>query len=692
MHAGRTFLEDLALALCVAAVTSVLFQRLRLPAVLGYLLAGVIVGPHLHVVPLFASRERIEELSQLGVTLVMFSVGLEFTVGRLVKTLPTAGLTALVQMSTMMTLGFLTARALGWTPRECLFTGAMLAVSSTMIVARVFSDQGVRGRVADLVFGVLVVEDLVAVVLLALLTGLTSGAGQALGALGGTVGRLGFFLIAMLVVGYLAVPRAIRAVVRLGSTETLLVASVGVCFALSLVAEKAGYSVALGAFVAGSLVAESGEGHRIERLVAPLRDVFAALFFVSVGMIVDPLMVWAHLPAVFALTAVVLVGQVASVGGGAFLSGNDVRTSVRAGMSLAQIGEFSFIIAALGRDSRAVGDHLYPVAVAVAVVTAFTTPFLVRRSERAAYAFDRVLPRPLQTFVALDATWFERLRTPHASTTRRRRRRLVRVLVVDAVVLAALAVGPSAVLPRALVVMGRHHVPAAATRAALVGFSVLLAVPFIVGVLRSARALGKLLALAALPGATEGKVDLAAAPRRALVVALQLALVLAVGVPLVAVTVPFLPTGAGVAVLVALVATLGVSFWRRANDLQEHVRAGAQVLMEALGRPATDNEAAGDLTDVHPLLPGLGQLGSVALVTGSHAVGCTLAALDLRGRTGASVIAIHRQGDGVLVPTGREALQAGDVLALSGTQDAVEAARAHLHHGAPTLSAVAAEG
>ncbi len=271
MHAGRTFLEDLALALCVAAVTSVLFQRLRLPAVLGYLLAGVIVGPHLHVVPLFASRERIEELSQLGVTLVMFSVGLEFTVGRLVKTLPTAGLTALVQMGTMMTLGFLTARALGWTPRECLFTGAMLAVSSTMIVARVFSDQGVRGRVADLVFGVLVVEDLVAVVLLALLTGLTSGAGLPLGALGGTVGRLGFFLAAMLVVGYLAVPRAIRAVVRLGSSETLLVASVGVCFALSLVAEKAGYSVALGAFVAGSLVAESGEGHRIERLVAFLR-------------------------------------------------------------------------------------------------------------------------------------------------------------------------------------------------------------------------------------------------------------------------------------------------------------------------------------------------------------------------------------------------------------------------------------
>ncbi|MEZ4404897.1 MAG: cation:proton antiporter [Polyangiales bacterium] len=613
MHGGRTFLEDLALALCVAAVTTVVFQRLRLPVVLGYLLAGVIVGPHIEAVPLFANAERIEELSELGVTLVMFSVGLEFTVGRLVRTIPTAGLTGLVQMGTMMTLGYLVAGALGWTPHERIFTGAMLAVSSTMIVARVFAEEGVRGRVADLVFGVLVVEDIVAVVLLALLTGLASGAGLPVSELGGTLGRLGGFLVAMLLGGYLVVPRAIRFVTRLGSPETLLVASVGVCFAFALIAQKAGYSVALGAFVAGSLVAESGEGHRVERLVAPVRDVFAALFFVSVGMIVDPARVWTHLPAVLALTAVVLAGQVLSVTGGALLSGYDLRSAVRAGMSLAQIGEFSFIIATLGRSDRAVGDHLYPVAVAIAVVTAFTTPVMVRRSERAAFAIERKMPRPLQTFLALYGAWFERLRAGSPDAARTRRRRIVRVLVLDAVAIIAIAVTPSAAMKPAMAFAARHELPPMSARVALVTFAVALAVPFIVGVIRAARALGGIMAVAALPDAPDGKLDLAAAPRRALVVALQLTVVLVVGVPVVAVTVPFLPDGLGVATLLVLLAMLGVAFWRRATDLQEHVRAGAQVIIEALGQHAKGGDAAPPLHDVHALLPGLGDLNAVTL-------------------------------------------------------------------------------
>jgi CPA2 family monovalent cation:H+ antiporter-2 len=656
-------------------VTTVLFRKLRQPVVLGYLLAGMIVGPHIPI-PIFVDLDRVHTLSELGVILVMFSVGLEFSIRKLVRVLPNAGVTGLIQLSVMIWLGTLVGQAFGWTARESLFGGAAIAISSTMIVAKTFAEQKVAGQTADLVFGVLVVQDLAAVLLLAILTAVSTGAGLTGAALAASAGKLAAFLVAMIAVGFLIVPRAIRVVAHLESRETLLVASIGVCFAYSLIAQRLGYSVALGAFLAGSLIAESGESKEVEHLIAPVRDVFAAVFFVSVGMIVEPAMLLVHWPAILALTIVVLVGQAASVALGSFLGGNGVRRSIKAGMSLAQIGEFSFIIASTGVALGAVREFLYPVAVAVAVITTFTTPWMIRASDRVATWIDHKLPQPLQTFASIYGTWVERMRARKEVAAGVRPGRLVWLIAIDASLILAIAIGASVFMrPLRRLLADHTGLSLGAGRLVVIGGAVLLASPLLVGLVRATRAFGGIVAALAMPTPAEGE-DQFVRPRRALGVTIQLALLALVGVPLVAVTQPFLPAPWGAGVLGILLVALAVSFWRSAGDLDAQVRTGAQAIVAALASQSRDGPSKREPTlPVVPMLGGLGDLAPVTIEDGSAAIGRTLAELEVRSTTGASVIAISRANEGVVAPTGREALRVGDVLTLAGTHEAVDAAR-----------------
>ena len=683
MQDAHEFLKSLTVVLAVAALTTVVFQRLRQPVVLGYLIAGLIVGPHVPI-PLVADSGVVQTLSELGVILLMFSLGLEFSLRKLMAVGPTASLTALLQSSVMVWLGFMIGRLFGWTPLESLFAGAVIAISSTTIIAKAFEEQGVTGKLRELVVGILIVEDLIAVLLMAILTGVASGSGLAAGPLAATIGRLAAFLVGLIAIGLLLVPRAIRAVARLNRRETTLVASVGLCFTIALVAQAFGYSVALGAFLAGSLVAESGEERQIERLVEPVRDVFAAVFFVSVGMLIDPALVARHWPAVCVLTAAVVLGKVVGVSLGAFLTGSGLRISLQAGLSLAQIGEFSFIIAGLGLALHATGAFLYPVAVAVSALTTLFTPWMIRASEPIAAWVDRRLPRPIQTFAALYGSWLEELRARRpAATAATELRRLLRLLVLDALLLAGIIVVTSASMARvAAVASGEIGMSGALARWLVVAAAAALSAPFCIGVVRVSRKLGLILARLALPAEKHKRVDFAAAPRRMLVVTFQLAGVLLVGMPLLAFTQPFLPGVQGAVLLALLVVVLGAAFWRSATNLQGHVRAGAEVILEALvaqSRARTTVEEGDPLDRLHQLLPGLGTLTTVRLDSGSAAIGRTLAQLNLRGRTGATVLAITRSQGGVIIPNATERLQAGDVLALAGTRDAIEAARAAVH-------------
>jgi monovalent cation:H+ antiporter-2, CPA2 family len=677
MHVSHDFLEALALVLCVAALTTVLFQKLRQPVVLGYVLAGLIIGPHVPI-PLVADPGSVHTLSELGVILLMFSLGLEFSLRKLAQVGPSASLTAVIQASVMIWLGFIAARAFGWTVRESIFTGAIIAISSTTIIAKAFDEQGIRGKLRELVVGILIVEDLIAILLLAALTALARGEGLSASSLASTMGRLAGFLIGLLVVGMLVIPRAMRMIVKLGRPETTLVASIGVCFASALLAQRFGYSVALGAFLAGSLIAESGEAPVVERLVEPVRDMFAAVFFVSVGMMIDPGLIATHWVAVTVLTLVVIVGQLVSVSFGAFLTGNGTRRSIQAAMSLAQIGEFSFIIASLGVSLKATGAFLYPVAVAVSAVTTLTTPWLIRAADPVAKYVDRRLPKPLQTFASLYGSWLEELRRSRARAGGQAGiRSLLGLLLLDAAVLAALIIGAS-LSARAIGAWIRATVgvEVAVAQALVVGTVVLLAVPFCVGIARLAQRIGVTLANLALPGPPDDRVDMAAAPRRALVVTLQVGVALLIGTPLVALTQPFLPGVPTALVLTLVLLGLSIAFWRSAANLQGHARAGAQVIVEALAsqsRPNSGSDAAA-LLELHQLLPGLGELVPVRLDPGSPVVGRTLAQLNLRGLTGATVLAITRGGQGLLIPTAHEVLQSDDVVVLAGDHDAVEAA------------------
>jgi CPA2 family monovalent cation:H+ antiporter-2 len=678
---SHSFLQNLAVVLCVAAVATVVFQRLRQPVVFGYLLAGMIVGPHI-AIPLVADVQMVRALSELGVILLMFSLGLEFSIRKLVQVSQKAGAVALFECTVMVSVGYLVGQMMGFTRMESIFTGAMIGISSTTIIVKAFQEQNVKGRVTELVFGILIIEDLIAIFLLTILTTISRSGAVSASDLGMTALRLVMFLTALIGFGLLIVPRAVRAVHRLGNPETLLVASIGICFAAALVALSFGYSVALGAFIAGSLVAESGHEPDIERLVRPVRDMFAAIFFVSVGMMIDPVALGDHWRAVVVLTLAVIVGKVLAVTIGAFLAGHGRRTAMKAGMSLAQIGEFSFIIASVGVATGVIGSWMYPVAIAVSAITVLTTPLLIRLSNRAAASIDHWLPEPIQTVAALYGSWIERVRNaPRASTERSATNRVIRIILLDAALLTVLVIGVDVEINRlSVLVSGMLATPAERVRFLIVLVAGLIAVPLIYGVITSARSLGLHLARRAFADAQKGKVDPADAPRRALVVLIQIAVVLAVGIPVVAITQPFLPANQGAFVLALLTLLLLVALWRNAANLQGHARAGAQIIASALAdQMASSEEAASEtrtLDDVNAILPGLGEPVAIRVAPESIAAGRSLAQLNLRGATGATVLAIKRGENQIPTPLGRQVIDAGDVLAVAGSHDAIAIARA----------------
>ncbi|MEO7823075.1 MAG: cation:proton antiporter [Gemmatimonadaceae bacterium] len=693
---AHLFLQNLAIVLCVAAVATVVFQRLHQPVVFGYLLAGMIIGPHLPV-PLVADPQTVRALSELGVILLMFSLGLEFTFRKLVLVSQKSGAVAVFECTIMISVGYLVGQLLGFTTMESIFAGALIGISSTTIIVKAFQEQKVKGRVSELVFGILIIEDLIAIFLLAILTTLSRSGAISPTDIGVTAVRLVTFLAGLIGVGLLIVPRAIRLVQRLGQPETTLVASIGICFAAALLALNFGYSVALGAFIAGSLVAESGHETEIEELVRPVRDVFAAIFFVSVGMIFDPGAVFEHWRAVLALTLAVLLGKTVAVTTGAFLAGHGRRTSMKAGMSVAQIGEFSFIIAAVGVSSGVIGDFMYPVAIAVSAITTLTTPILIKFSNRAAESIDHWLPGPLQTIAALYASWIERVRrAPRAPAGRSDSNRVIRVILLDAVLLIAVVIGANLEIERVTALAGEiTGLSPSQLKVLLALAGGVIIVPLMYGVITSARALGRILATRAFPEAQPGKIDPADAPRRALVIVVQIAVVIAVGVPVVAITQPFLPPNQGAAVFAVLTLGLFLMLWRNASNLQGHARAGAQIIASALAHQMASTESAESDTKwlklANTIVPGLGEPVAIRVAPHSLAAGRSLASLNLRGATGATVLAIRRGEEQIPNPLGREIIYSGDLLAVAGEHDALAVARGvlapdHPRHGEEPVS------
>lgn len=386
-------IHDLGLILIVAGITTLLFKWLKQPLVLGYILAGLLVGPNMPFVPTVVDTANIRIWADIGVIFLLFSLGLEFSFKKLMKVGGPASITAIVEVPIMLGVGYGLGRMLGWEVMDSIFLGGILCISSTTIILRAFDELGVKGnRFANLVFGILIVEDLVAIVLMVLLSTIAATRQFAGTEMLLSIGKLLFYLLLWFAAGIFFIPSFLRRLHRMMSDETMLIVSIGLCLMMVLLAAMAGFSPALGAFIMGSILAETTQAERIEHLVKPVKDLFGAVFFVSVGMLIDPAVIKNYALPIIIITVVFMVCKAFAVTLGATISGQPLKTALYAGMSQTQIGEFSFIIATLGVTLGVTSKFLYPIAVAISAITTFATPYMIRAGKPIYTQLDRALP------------------------------------------------------------------------------------------------------------------------------------------------------------------------------------------------------------------------------------------------------------------------------------------------------------
>lgn len=380
---ASTLLRDLAVVMATAAVTTLIFHRLKQPVVIGYIIAGLLIGPYTPPFALVSDLHSIHTMAELGLVLLMFSLGLEFNLPKIRKVGISAGLAALMEVMGMLVIGFLAGQAFGWNRMDSVFLGAILCISSTTIIVKVFMDyKMVQEKFAQVVFGILILEDIVAVIILSVLSGLGVQGGPHASGILVSIFKIGLFVILFLLTGLLAVPRFVHWVAQVHTKEMLGVVTLGLCFTGALVASYFKLSIALGAFLMGAVIAASREAGQVEEWIHPVRDMFSAIFFVSAGLLIQPRLLLDYWVPILIITIVTVVGKALSGAVGSFLVGYDLKTSARVGMSMAQIGEFSFVIATLGVSLNVTSDFLYPLAVAVSSLTTFATPYLIRNSDR----------------------------------------------------------------------------------------------------------------------------------------------------------------------------------------------------------------------------------------------------------------------------------------------------------------------
>jgi CPA2 family monovalent cation:H+ antiporter-2 len=391
-----SMIQDLALMLVVAGIVTLIFKKLKQPLVLGYIVAGFLVSPNMPYTASVVDHENVHLWADIGVMFLLFSLGLDFSFKKILKMGASPVISTCTIIFCMSMLGVLVGYSFGWSKMDCIFLGGMLAMSSTTIIYKAFDDLGLRQQqFAGLVMSVLILEDILAIVMMVMLSAIASGNNPDGGQMLGSIMKIGFFLILWLIVGIFAVPLFLKHVRQLINDEVLLVVSLGLCCAMAVFSTKVGFSSAFGAFIMGSILAETIEAEKIEKLVEPVKNLFGAIFFVSVGMLVDPKILVDYAVPIALLVLTILVGQ-AVLGTFSFmLGGESLKSAMRCGFSMAQIGEFSFIIASLGLSLGVISDFLYPVVVAVSVITTFLTPYMIRLATPVYSRLERHLPTRL---------------------------------------------------------------------------------------------------------------------------------------------------------------------------------------------------------------------------------------------------------------------------------------------------------
>ena len=658
------FLQDLSIVMIVAAVVTLIFHQLRQPVVLGYILAGVIIGPHTPPFQLISKAETVETLSELGVIFLMFALGLEFSLRKLRSVGATALIAASLEILVMAFAGYEIGRLFGWGTMDSIFLGAILSISSTTIIIKALEELGkTKEKFAELIFGILIVEDMLAIVMLALLSGFAATGSLHPGDIALTVGKLGTFLVVLLVLGLIAVPRLLNYVAKFKSNEMLLVMVVGLCFGVSLLAAKLDYSVALGAFLIGAVIAEARQIGRIEALMLPVRDLFSAVFFVSIGMLIDPKVLVQYAGPIVVITIVVVIGKVFACSLGTFVAGNDRRTSLRVGMGLAQIGEFSFIIASLGLTLKVTSAFLYPIAVAVSVLTTLLTPYLLRNSDALVAWLDRVGPAPVREYLDTYTRWVGR---PNVAGRNSFGWKLLRkwfwqmglnLFLAAAVFIAAAALRNQLFAWWPDVPGGLDGMKALLWLGAMV-----FSLPMLIAIFRKMQAAGLLVSEMAVTRAAAGVRT--EALRSVVASTVFVTGCIVIGLCVLLLSSALLPSWKLLVVL-ALVLIVLVILLRRAF-VRLHARAQGALASTLEQEPAPRHETP---PEPMPSLLRAASLRTVAVGPGSAAAGKLIAELALRKKTGASVVGIERAGTNIINPGPDEEMQAGDLVLLIGTPE-----------------------
>jgi len=666
-----TFLQDLAIVMIVAAVVTVLFRQFKQPVVLGYILAGVIIGPHTPPFPLIADKGAIETLSELGVIFLMFSLGLEFSLRKLGRVGATAVIAATLEIFLMVFVGYELGRLFGWKQMDCIFLGAILAISSTTIIVKALEELGkTKEKFASLIFGILVVEDILAIVMIALLSGFATTGSLAVADIGRTVLQLSAFLGVLLVGGLIAVPRLLNYVAKFKSNEMLLVTVIGLCFGVSLLAVKLGYSVALGAFLIGAIIAEARQIAKIEALTHPVRDLFSAVFFVSIGLLIDPRILVQYAGPILLISAAVIIGKVLTCALGTFLAGHDQRTSLRVGMGLAQIGEFSFIIAALGLSLNVTSSFLYPIAVAVSAVTTLCTPYLIRSSDFLVGWFDRVSPRPLVGALEAYTRWVGQAAHKQPARAGVFLRKWAWQIALNLLLIAAIFITAASLRGRFFAWWPTVPGGLEGLKALLWLAVMLLSLPLFIATVRKLQAMGMLISEISVSRAAAG----AHTDAFRAIVSNTILIAGCVGLlPFVLVLSSAILPSKNVLIVLALIVAAAVVLLRR-NFIRLYSRAQA-ALHETLNTPPAPH------SEPVPVLPSLmreAELRLVHIAPPSPAAGRLIGEIGLRTATGASIVGIERAGENIVNPGPDEEIRAEDRVLLIGSNTQLNSAQAAL--------------
>lgn len=582
------FIRDLAVVMIVAGATTILFQRMRQPVLLGYILAGVLIGPHTPGV-LVGDPRAIDDISNLGVVLLMFTLGLEFSVRKLRGVGLGVLVAAVAETGLMLWIGYGIGGLFGWSGKDALFLGAIISLSSTMVATRALTESGQRHRTfARLVVGLLVAEDMLAIVMLTLLTAVAIGGSVQAETAFALVGHLGLFVIVGMILGLLLLPRLVDYLAGFDRDETLLVSVLGICFGASLFAAWMGFSMALGAFLAGAVVAESRSVDRVLHLVEPLRDMFAALFFVAIGLKIDPAMLLQYALPALLIAAAVIVGKTLTCGLGVFMIGHEPRTALRAGLGMAQIGEFSFVIATLGLSLGVISDFIYPIAVAVSVLCMAASPYLSRSADALADGLHRLTPRSFRLLATSYSGWLENLKpVDENAAIAAMFRRLLWHIGINVLLVVALFVIGAYVNAHNWSWFSMLGIDRELRHTLIWAGALFLSLPMLIAVYRKAGALGMLLAEIGIRERFAGAYTQAI--RNVLARVIPLATLLALALLVSALSSAILPPRGVALSLLVLGVLAAVVLWR--GLVKVHARLQA-ALKETLERPAPPGDGA----------------------------------------------------------------------------------------------------